>query len=173
MDHDHDLFDRIHERWKRERPGADTTGFEAVGRILLLAKHLQNSAIARLGALDLDLWAFDVLSTLWQEGPPYHLSPTQLCNSAMLSSGAMTNRLDRLEAAGLVARQPDPDDRRGLIIELTPKGKALVDQAIGARLDEANEAASALTETERKDLVRLLRKLLAAMERGPDSGAVE
>jgi DNA-binding MarR family transcriptional regulator len=170
MDLDHDIFDRIHERWKRERPEADTTGFEAVGRILLLAKHLQNSVAARLGSLDLDLWAYDVLATLWQNGPPYHLSPTELCKSAMLSSGAMTNRLDRLEAAGLVARQPDPEDRRGLIIELTPKGKALVDQAIVARLEEANEAASTLTEVERKDLVRLLRKFLAAMERGPESG---
>jgi DNA-binding MarR family transcriptional regulator len=167
---EHDLFDRIHERWKRERPGVDTAGFEAIGRILLLAKHLQNSAAARLGTMELDLWAFDVLAALWQEGPPYHLSPTELCKSAMLSSGAMTNRLDRLEAAGLVTRQPDPDDRRGLIIELTPKGKALVDQAIVARLEEANDAASTLTESERNDLVRILRKLLAAVERGPESG---
>ena len=164
-----DLFDQIHERWKHERPEADTTGFEAVGRILLLAKYLHNSVASRLGTLDVDLWAFDVLATLWQQGPPYHLSPTELCKSAMLSSGAMTNRLDRLEGAGLVARQPDPGDRRGLIIELTPKGKSLVDQAISLRLEEANEAASTLTEVERKDLVRLLRKLLAAMERGPES----
>jgi DNA-binding MarR family transcriptional regulator len=140
---------------------------------LLLAKHLQNSVATRLGALDLDLWAFDVLATLWQQGPPYHLSPTELCKSAMLSSGAMTNRLDRLEGAGLVARQPDPNDRRGLIIELSPKGRALVDQAIHARLEEANETASALTEPERQELVRLLRKLLAAVERGPESGDAE
>jgi DNA-binding MarR family transcriptional regulator len=91
----------------------------------------------------------------------------------MLSSGAMTNRLDRLEGAGLVARQPDPGDRRGLIIELTPRGKALVDQAINARLEEANEAASALSESERQNLVQLLRKLLAAVERGPEPGAAE
>jgi len=170
---EHDLFDQIHEQWRRERPEADTAGFEVIGRILLLAKRLQNSVAARLGALDLDLWAFDVLSALWQEGPPYHLSPTELCRSAILSSGAMTNRLDRLESAGLVARQPDPDDRRSLIIELTPKGKTIVDQAINARLEDANEAASALTEPERLELVRLLRKLLAAMERGPEPGAVE
>ncbi len=138
-----------------------------------MAKHLHNSVAARLGALDLDLWAFDVLATLWQQGPPYHFSPTELCKSAMLSSGAMTNRLDRLEGAGLVARQPDPGDRRGLIIELTPRGKALVDQAINARLEEANEAASALTESERQNLVQLLRKLLAAVERGPEPGAAE
>jgi DNA-binding MarR family transcriptional regulator len=170
---EHDLFDQIHERWRRERPEADTAGFEAIGRILLLAKHLQGSVAARLGVLDLDLWAFDVLATLWQQGPPYHLSPTELCKSAMLSSGAMTNRLDRLEGAGLVARQPDPNDRRGLIIELTPKGKTIVDQAINARLEDANEAASALTEAERTDLVRILRKLLAAVERAPDLGDTE
>jgi DNA-binding MarR family transcriptional regulator len=170
---EHDLFDRTHEKWKRERPEADTAGLEVIGRILFLAKHLQNRIADRLGLLDLDLWAFDVLATLWEQGPPYHLSPTELCKSAVLSSGAMTNRLDRLEGAELVARQPDPNDRRSLIIELTPTGKALVDQAISARLDEANEATAALTESERQDLVRLLRKLLAAVERGPDRGAPE
>jgi len=165
-----DLFDQIHERWKHERPEADTTGFEAVGRILLLAKYLHNSVASRLGTLDVDLWAFDVLATLWQQGPPYHLSPTELCKSAMLSSGAMTNRLDRLEGSGLVARQPDPDDRRGLIIELTPKGKSLVDQAISVRLEEANEAVSSLDDSERQELIRLLRKLFAAQEASPPGG---
>ena len=165
-----DLFDQIHERWKRERPEADTTGFEAIGRILLLAKHLHNSVAGRLGTLDVDLWAFDVLATLWQQGPPYHLSPTELCKSAMLSSGAMTNRLDRLEGAGLVARQPDPGDRRGLIIELTPKGKSLVDQAISLRLEEANEAVSSLDDSDRQELIRLLRILFAAQEASPLAG---
>jgi DNA-binding MarR family transcriptional regulator len=165
MERDH--FDQIHERWKRERPEADTTGFEAVGRILLLAKYLHNSVVNRLGTLDVDLWAFDVLATLWEQGPPYHLSPTELCKSAMLSSGAMTNRLDRLEGSGLVARQPDPNDRRSLIIELTPKGKSLVDQAISLRLEEANEAVSSLDDSERQELIRLLRKLFAAQEASP------
>lgn len=165
-----DLFDQIHERWKRERPEADTSGFEAIGRILLLAKYLHNSVASRLGTLDVDLWAFDVLATLWQQGPPYHLSPTDLCKSAMLSSGAMTNRLDRLESSSLITRQPDPNDRRGLIIELTPKGKSLVDQAISLRLEEANEAVSSLDDSERQDLIRLLRKLLAAQEARPLTG---
>lgn len=168
MERDH--FDQIHERWKRERPEADTTGFEAVGRILLLAKYLHNSVVNRLGTLDVDLWAFDVLATLWEQGPPYHLSPTELCKSAMLSSGAMTNRLDRLEGSGLVARQPDPNDRRSLIIELTPKGKSLVDQAISLRLEEANEAVSSLDDSERQELIRLLRKLFAAQEASPLAG---
>jgi DNA-binding MarR family transcriptional regulator len=159
-----DPFDSIHEQWKRERPQADTSGFEVIGRILLLAKYLQHSLAGRLRDLDLDLWAFDVLATLWRQGPPYHFSPTELSKAAMLSSGAMTNRLDRLEASGLVARNPDPTDRRGLIIELTPKGRALVDQAIVARLQEANEAVAPLSQTERQELTSLLRKLLAAHE---------
>ncbi len=157
-----DAFDKIQEQWKREWPEADTTGLEAIGRILLLAKYLHHSVAHRLGNFDLDLWGFDVLATLRQQGPPYQLSPTDLCKAAVLSSGAMTNRLDRLEGAGLLGRRPDPNDRRSLIIELTPKGKNLVDHAISARLEEANEAVSPLTVAEREDLVRLLRKLLAA-----------
>jgi DNA-binding MarR family transcriptional regulator len=161
-----DVFDRIQEQWKREWPEADTSGFEAIGRILMLAKHLHHSVAQRLGNLDLDLWAFDVLATLRQQGPPYRLSPTELCKSAVLSSGAMTNRLDRLQESGLVGRHPDPNDRRSLIIELTPKGKDLVDQAISTRLEEANEAITPLSNTEREELVRLLRKLLAACGEG-------
>ena len=157
-----DAFDKIQEQWKREWPEADTSGLEAIGRILLLAKYLHHSVAQRLGDLDLDLWGFDVLATLRQQGPPYQLSPTELCKAAVLSSGAMTNRLDRLEAAGLLARQPDPSDRRGLLIGLTPKGKGLVERAISARLEEANEAVTPLTAAEREDLVRLLRKLLSA-----------
>jgi DNA-binding MarR family transcriptional regulator len=159
-----DPFDSIHEQWKRECPQADTSGFEVVGRILFISKYLQHSIAGRLRDLDLDLWAFDVLATLWRQGPPYHFSPTELCKAALLSSGAMTNRLDRLEASGLVARKPDPNDRRGLIIELTPKGRSLVDQAISARLQEANEAVAPLSESERHELTRLLRKLLATRE---------
>jgi DNA-binding MarR family transcriptional regulator len=159
-----DLFDQIHEQWKCARPEADTSGFEVIGRILLLSKHLQHSIARRLGDLGLDLWAFDVLAALWRQGPPYHLSPTELSKTVMLSSGGMTNRLDRLEGSGLVARTPDPADRRGLIIELTGNGKTLVDQAISARLEEANEAVAPLSEAEREELTGLLRKLLASRE---------
>jgi DNA-binding MarR family transcriptional regulator len=161
---DRDAFDKTQEQWKREWPEADTSGLEAIGRILLLAKYLHQSVAQRLGIFDLDLWGFDVLATLRQQGPPYQLSPRELCKAAVLSSGAMTNRLDRLEAAGLLGRRPDTNDRRSLIIELTPKGKDLVDEAITARLEEANEAAAPLSESERRELIRLLRKLLASRE---------
>jgi DNA-binding MarR family transcriptional regulator len=162
-----DLFDEIHEQWRRQKPDADTSGLVVVGRILLLAKHLHHSASQQLGKLDLDLPAFEVLTTLWRQGPPYHLSPTELCKAALLSSGAMTNRIDRLETSGWVARRPDPNDRRGLIIELTPQGKALVDQAVSARLDEANDTIASLSEAEREELTRLLRKLLSSREEIP------
>ena len=162
-----DLFDGILEQWAREKPDADTSGVIVVGRILLLAKYLQHSASERLAELDLDLSAFEVLAALWRQGPPYHLSPTELCRAAFLSSGAMTNRLDRLEASSLVARRPDPDDRRGLIIELTTQGKALVDQAVSTRLEEAKEVLAPLSETECEELTRLLRKLLASREALP------
>ncbi len=162
-----DLFEGILEQWRREKPDADASGLIVVGRILLLAKHLHHSASERLAKLDLDLSGFEVLAALWRQGPPYHLSPTELCKAALLSSGAMTNRLDRLEASALVARCPDPDDRRGLIIELTPQGKALVDHAVSTRLDEAKQAIAPLSEVEREELTRLLRKLLASREEIP------
>lgn len=158
---DRDLFDEICEQWRRQTPEADTRGFEAVGRILLLAKHLQHNLSERLGRVGLDLWAFEVLSALWRQGPPHHLSPTELCRAAVLSSSAMTNRLDRLEKSGFIARKPDPGDRRSLVIELTPEGKKVVDEAVTIRLQEAGESAAPLTEAERMELVRLLRKLLA------------
>lgn len=162
-----DFFDEIVERWVQQKPDAEMSGYEIIGRILLLAKQLQDGASRRLAPLGLDLPAFEVLVTLWAQGPPYHVSPTELCRAAMLSSGAMTNRLDRLEASGLLARRPDPDDRRGLIIELTPEGKDLTDRAVAARLEEAGEAIAPLPGSERLELRRLLRKLLAPREDTP------
>jgi DNA-binding MarR family transcriptional regulator len=161
---DHDVFDGILEQWESRMPDADTSGFEVAGRILLLAKHLQTSLSERLGALGLDMWAFEVLSALWRQGPPYHLSPTELCRAAMLSSSAMTNRLDRLEQSGFVARKPDPGDRRSLVIELTPEGNAIINEAVRVRLDEANASIGPLTGPEKSELVHLLRKLLSDRE---------
>lgn len=157
-----DPFDEVRDQWERERPDLDASGLEVAWRISFLHKQLRSSSGRRLSKIDLPTWAFDVLASLRRQGPPFQLSPSALCEATMLTSGAMTNRLDRLEDAGLVERHPDPDDRRGLCIQLTEKGRDLVDKALEIRFEHANQAFAPLSESERTQLVRLLRKLVVA-----------
>jgi len=161
-----DAFDNIRDQWDRERPDLNTAGLEVLWRISFLHKDFRKSSGGRLSKLELPNWAFDVLASLRRQGPPFELSPSELCDAAMLTSGAMTNRIDRLEEAGLVKRLPSPEDRRSLSVRLTDKGKRLVDKAVEIRFEHANAALAALTESERTQLVKLLRKLVAA--RVPD-----
>lgn len=157
-------------QWGQERPDLDTTGFEVVGRILVLAKRLQKRVEDVLAPLDLGLWAFDVLATLRRHGAPFRLTPTELTRATMLTSGAMTNRLDRLEKAGLVRRERNPDDRRGVHVVLTAEGRVLVDRAVSLRLDEANDAVAGLNDDERTALADGLALLGARLgqEQAPD-----
>jgi DNA-binding MarR family transcriptional regulator len=157
-----DPFDTIRGQWEQERPDLDTSGVEVLWRISFLYKDLRRSTGRRLSKVDLPTWAFDVLASLRRQGPPFQMSPTELCNASMLTSGAMTNRLDRLEDTGLVERHPDPDDRRSLNVQLTDKGKDLIDKALEIRFEHANQALASLSESERSQLVGLLRKLVAA-----------
>ena len=159
---DGDLVDTIIEQWGRERPDLDSTGMEVAARVFLLARRLERRLDEVLAPLGLTLWQFDVLATLRRSGPPYQLSPTRLMQASMLSSGAMTNRLDRLEAAGLVRREADPNDRRGLRISLTPEGHAVINRAIAARFEEARRNCRPLTDAQRTQLADLLRALLVA-----------
>ena len=155
-----DPFDTVREQWQQERPDLDASGAEVVWRISFLHKHLKKLAGQKLGRYDLPVWSFDVLAALRRAGPPFQATPTALCEATLLTSGAMTNRLDRLEESGMVERTPDPDDRRGIIIQLTPTGKDLVDEAAKVRFEQANDAVSALTSSERRQLAALLRKLV-------------
>ena len=157
-----DPFDTVRDQWEHERPDLDTSGLEVLWRISFLHKELRRSAGRRLSRVDLPNWAFDVLANLRRQGPPFETSPTRLAEAAQLTSGAMTNRLDRLQDAGLVERHPHPDDRRGLIVRLTRKGRELVDEALEIRFEHANQALASLSESERHQLVGLLRKLVAA-----------
>ncbi|UCG51048.1 MAG: MarR family transcriptional regulator [Candidatus Latescibacterota bacterium] len=160
MKHVQDRFDIVRQQWKQERPDLDASGIEVVGRILFLSRKLRRSAARKLARLGLNLWGYDVLASLRRQGPPFRMSPTELSRTTLLSPAAMTNRLDRLEAAGWVQRQPDPVDRRSLLIELTPEGRDLVDEAAGVRLKEAIDSLNPLSESERRDLGDLLRRLL-------------
>ena len=157
-----DPFDIIREQWRRERPDLDTSGLEVLWRISFLHKDLKRKTERRVAKTGIPNWAYDVLAALRRQGEPYELSPSELCEATLLTSGAMTNRLDRLEGDGLVQRHPAPDDRRSLIVRLTGKGKEAVDDALAVRFQHAKEAVSGISEAQRKQLVDLLRKLVVS-----------
>jgi DNA-binding MarR family transcriptional regulator len=159
-----DAVDRIVAQWARERPGLDLEPMALVGRLGRLAALGTAVVESGLAAHGLKLGEFDVLASLRRAGKPYELTPGALVRQLLLSSGAMTNRLDRLEAAGLVARRPDPDDRRGVVVSLTPAGRALVDRAVIDHLATEADILAPLSANERTVLDRLLRKLLAGLE---------
>ena len=159
-----DDVDRIVEAWRRERPDLDVTPLHILSRVSRLARHLdlaRGSAFARHG---LEGWGFDVLSALRRAGPPYELSPGQLVAQMLVTSGTMTNRVDRLAARGLVARGPDPSDRRGVKVTLTPAGLALVDAALADLLERERVLLAQLPPSEQDDLSGLLRRLLSPFE---------
>lgn len=158
-----DGVDLILEQWRRERPDLDTTPMGVIGRVSRLSRELERRLEPVFARQGLESGLFDVLATLRRTGPPYRLRPTDLAESLMLTSSGATKRLDRLEQAGLVARQPDPTDRRGILIELTPAGRRLVDSAVAEHVANESNLLSALSPTERRQLASLLRKLLLGL----------
>jgi DNA-binding MarR family transcriptional regulator len=109
--------------------------------------------------LKLELWEYDVLSALRRQGRPFALAATRLARETDLSGGAMTNRIDRLEARGLVRRRPDKDDRRGVIVILSARGRRVIDEAIRFRLEAARESLRSLSAAEQEELAGLLRRI--------------
>jgi DNA-binding MarR family transcriptional regulator len=164
---DHDLIDRLLDAWRDARPDLDPAPLEVVGRIIVLAQHLEESVDSALARHSLTLGQFDILATLRRHGPRGGLTPSQLLGSVVLSSGGMTARLDKLEEAGLILRTPAADDRRMVIIELTPKGKRVIDAATATRFAEAKSSLPPLSEPEMKLLTGLLRKWLGRMAPSP------
>lgn len=165
---DLDTVDHVEQRrwqWAQELPDVDTVGMAVLGRarwITLRARPQIEEVFIRHG---LDTGEFDVLSTLRRAGPPYRLRPTELFQSLMISSGGLTDRLMRLEKAGLVTRVPSEEDKRSLLVELTEEGRVRAEAAF--REDMAVEARmlEALDPQEREQLARLLAKLAGAMEK--------
>lgn len=153
------------DQWARERPDIPSLPMLLCGRLLSGAEQLMRDHLMPVFAeAGLQHGEFDVLATLRRSGAPYLLSPTQLYEVTMISSGGMTNRLDRLEKAGLIERRPDPDDRRGKLIALTDRGKGLIDDLIGRHVaNEQRVLAAALSPAEQEALNGLLGKLLAAL----------
>jgi DNA-binding MarR family transcriptional regulator len=158
-----DDIDRILDQWARERPDLDTEAMGVFGRIFRLSKLAGDAterAYARFGIARAE---FDVLATLRRSGEPFQLSPGALAASMMLSTGGTTARLDRLEKAGLVARSPDPGDRRGILVRLTPQGHAIADEAVTAGLAEQQRLLSGLPPERAAQLTILLRDLLSGL----------
>ncbi len=160
----HDQVDRILEQWHRERPDLDTTPMSVIARISRLSRILERRIAEVLAHHGLNESQFGVLAALRRAGPPYCLSPTALYGSLLISSGAMTNRLDRLTAAGLVERIPDPIDRRSMLVRLTPKGLGAIEEAVAAHADNEQRLLAPLSLSERRTMAELLRKLLAEFE---------
>lgn len=157
-----DLVDELQNDWSEQRPDLDVEPMGVVLRIQALAKILADQTTARLQKFDLQWWQYDVLSTLRRQGEPFVLAATELADFARLTSGAMTNRIDRLEEEQLVCRAKDDDDRRKVLVQLTPKGLKLIESATQARFEAAMDALDGLSLRQRKSLSSLLRLVLTA-----------
>jgi len=155
----HDEVDRIVEAWSRERPDLDFAPLHVLSRVDRLAKHLERARRDAFVASDLEQWEFDVLSALRRAGTPYRLSPKTLLQQTLVSSGAMTNRIDRLVARELVERRTDPNDGRGILVTLTAAGGRAVDDAIERLVQAERELLGDLDDHDRRRLAGLLRTL--------------
>ena len=156
-----DEVDTIVEAWRRERPDLDVAPMEVLSRISRLARHLDRVRASAFSSHDLESWEFDVLAALRRSGPPYRLSPGQLLRETLVTSGTMTNRVDRLAMRGLVVRQDHPDDRRGVLVQLTEAGKDVIDATLADLMVAEREILDALDVADHDQLTRSLRLLLA------------
>jgi DNA-binding MarR family transcriptional regulator len=160
-----DAVDRFLAEWAAELPGVDLEIEAAVQRMQRIVKAIRRRMEETLSEFKLSFGEWGILGHLSLQGPPYRSSPGQLSEKEGLSSGAMTNRLDRLEEAGLVQRLPDPKDRRALQVELTEKGHDLWVSALGAQASKEAALAAALGRKDLAQLNALLRKVLLEFER--------
>jgi len=156
-----DEVDELVEAWARERADLDLDPVAVFSRISRLARHLDLARREAFSAHGIESWEFDVLAALRRAGAPYELSPGRLLRETLVTSGTMTNRVDRLAGRGFVERYPDPEDRRGVIVRLTPEGKAAVDNAFDALLDAERVLLADLSPREQAKLAGLLGTLLA------------
>jgi DNA-binding MarR family transcriptional regulator len=167
-----DEVDELVDAWRAERPDLDVRPLQVLSRVSRLARHTDRARRAAFARHGLQLGEFDVLAALRRQGPPYRLSPGALLRPALVTSGTMTNRLDRQERAGLVRRAQDPQDKRGVVVTLTPAGRARVDAALADLLDTQRSLLAALPPDRREALAGLLRLLLAPLDAArPATGA--
>jgi DNA-binding MarR family transcriptional regulator len=163
-----DRLDAIGEAWRRERPDVGVGPLVIIGRLFRAVSIADTRLAAGLAGFELHPGWFDLLAALRRAGKPYQLNPTQLMDATMLSSAGMTKRLDRMAAAGLVERHPDPSDRRGTLVRLTRRGRKTIDAALPVHVANEAQVLAGLNENERRSLDRLLRKLLRHLEEPVD-----
>jgi DNA-binding MarR family transcriptional regulator len=159
-----DEVDDLVAAWQAERPDLDVKPLQVLSRVSRLARHLDRARRAAFADHDLEPWEFDVLAALRRQGPPYELSPGALLRTTLVTSGTMTNRVDRLEQAGLVRRRPDQEDKRGVLVTLTAAGQTRVDAALADLLESEQALLASLPEDSRETLADLLRILLAPLD---------
>lgn len=159
-----DFVDDAVEGWARQVPKVETSALEITGRLDRIARHLDRRASEAMNESGLSCRDLEVLGALRRSG--CGLPAGQLARAAMLTSGGMTGQADRLANAGLIVRRPDPDDRRTVLVNLTPQGRGAAEKALTAYLGAGEQALSVLTDDERETLAELLRKLLVGLE-GP------
>ena len=163
-----DEVDRLVEAWQRERPDLDLGPMEVLSRVSRLSRHLEVARRAAFAEHGIEQWEFDVLAALRRAGPPYQLSPGRLLRETLVTSGTMTNRVDRLVGRSFVERLPDPRDRRGVLVRLTDLGRETVDGALAGLLEHERRLLSALTPGELRQLAGLMRRLAVSLETPAD-----
>lgn len=159
-----DQIDQIVALWRAVRPDLDPSSTEVIGRIARMEYFITRRVLQDLALHAINVGEFDVLAALRRAGAPFQLSPGQLQNMVLISSGALTNRINRLEKAELVTRRTDPNDRRGVIVSLTDKGLAVIEDAVSHHLAAEAELLEPLDQAERVQLAALLKKLLLAQK---------
>ncbi len=155
-----DEVDSLVAAWQRERPDLDVAPMQVLSRVSRLARHLDRQRGTAFSAIGLETWEFDVLAALRRAGSPYQLSPGQLLRETMVTSGTMTNRVDRLTARGLVAREDRPGDRRRVLVRLTADGRTTVDAALSDLLRAEEQILTGLSGAQQAELATSLRRLL-------------
>src|SRR5215467_11436439 len=159
-----DEVDDLVAGWRAERPDLDLEPLQVLSRVSRLARHLDRARRAAFAAHGLETWEFDVLSALRRQGSPYQLSPGALLRATLVTSGTMTNRIDRMAEGQLVRRLPDPQDKRGVLVQLTDGGRAVVDAALTDLLRNERDLLAGLDPDDRGQLASLLRRLLSPFD---------
>jgi DNA-binding MarR family transcriptional regulator len=156
--------DYLVEQWQTQGPDLDVGPMHVLSRVTRLAKHLDIARRSAFASHGLETWEFDVLSALQRVGPPFQLTPGSLLRAPLVTSGPMTNRINRLAEDGLVNREPDPRDRRGVLVTLTDEGRARVDAALEDLLSGERALLAGLDDADRESLSSLLRTVLATLD---------
>ena len=160
-----DAVDAIVAQWRRERPELDPSGKEITGRVIRLAGIFQDAYAGVFAPLGITEGDYGVLVALRRAGAPHRLTPTDLARQRMMTSGGMTAAIDRLERKGLLARLPNPDDRRGSLVELTDEGLRVIDDAMALHSGAEQRLVAGLGARDRQQLAGLLRKLMLSVDR--------